>query len=433
MEEENDNSNFLEDIDRVHSEKLRLESLYSENALSLKISEIRELLKWTQNPEIISFAGGLPNPKAFPTNEIQEISQDIIKNHSASALQYGTTEGFTKLRSAIANRMNEKEDLDINDNNVLITTGSQQGLYLISMLFTNPHDKIITGAPTYLGGVCSFLSLQSSIETVPLDNNGMRTDLLEETLKKLDKAGQHVKFIYVIPTFQNPAGVTLNEKRRKKMIDLAAEYETMILADNPYSELRYEGDRVKSIKYFDDEGYVIYLGTFSKVLAPGLRCAWMIGSEELIRKCVIAKQALDLCTSTLSQYIAFEYINRGYIDPHIEKIKKIYKEKRDLMLSAMDEYFPKEVEWTRPEGGLFTWVTCPSSIDTRQLFEDAIAKKVAFVYGTPFYPIGGGENTMRLNFSHATNADIKEGIKRLAEVIKNAIEKPQAKEVITGV
>jgi 2-aminoadipate transaminase len=433
MVDQTESSEYLDNLDKIHSEKLRLESLYSDNAISLKISEIRELLKWTQNPEVISFAGGLPNPEAFPIEEVQQICTDVIKDHGSSALQYGTTEGFTKLRVAIAERMNQREGLNITENNVLITTGSQQGLYLVSMLFTNPHDKIITGAPTYLGGVCSFLSLQSSIETVPLDINGMRVDLLEETLKKLDKAGHRVKFIYVIPTFQNPAGVSLSEERRKKVIELAAEYETMILADNPYSDLRYEGESIKSIKYFDDEDYVIYLGTFSKVLAPGLRCAWMIGSEELIRKCVIAKQALDLCTSVLSQYIAYEYINRGFIDPHIEKIKKIYKEKRDIMLATMDEYFPTEIEWTRPEGGLFTWVTCPSSIDTRQLFEDAIAKKVAFVYGTPFYPIGGGENTMRLNFSHATNDDIKEGIIRLAEVIKNALEKPHAKEVITGV
>lgn len=433
MVEQSESPDSYGSIDKIHSEKLRLEGLYSFNALNLKISEIRELLKWTQQPDIISFAGGLPNPDAFPIEKIVQISADVVKDHGDAALQYGTTEGLTKLRAAIAERMNKREGLDIDEHNVLITSGSQQGLFLISMLFTNPGDKVIVGAPTYLGGACAFTSLQADMETVPLDNDGMRIDLLEGTLKQLDKAGNSPKFMYIIPTFQNPAGVTLSEARRKKAVELAHEYETLILADNPYSELRYEGDPIKSIKCFDDEGYVVYLGTFSKVLAPGLRCAWMIGSDELIRKCVIAKQALDLCTSTLSQHIAYEYIARGFIDPHIDKIKKLYTEKRDIMLGAMDEYFPEGVEWTRPQGGLFTWVTCPEGIDTRKLFEDAIAKKVAFVYGTPFYPVGGGENTMRLNFSHASNDNIKEGIKRLAEVIKAALEKPRTEEVITGV
>ncbi len=433
MVEQSERPDSYGSIDKIHSEKLRLEGLYSFNALSLKTSEIRELLKWTQQSDIISFAGGLPNPDAFPIEEITQICGDVIKDHGDAALQYGTTDGLTKLRVAIAERMNKREGLGIDEHNVLITSGSQQGLYLISMLFMNPGDKIIVGAPTYLGGTCAFSSLQSSMETVPLDNDGMRIDLLEGILKQLDKAGNNAKFIYIIPTFQNPAGVTLSEDRREKAVELARDYNTLILADNPYSELRYEGAPIKSIKCFDDEGYVIYLGTFSKVLAPGLRCAWMIGSEELIRKCIIAKQALDLCTSTLSQHIAYEYIARGFIDPHIEKIKKIYKVKRDIMLRTMDEYFPEGVEWTHPQGGLFIWVTCPEGIDTRKLFEDAIAKKVAFVYGTPFYPVGGGENTMRLNFSHATNDDIKEGIERLGEVIKTMLEKPRTEEVITGV
>ena len=269
--------------------------------------------------------------------------------------------------------------------------------------------------------------------TIPLDNDGMCTDTLEETLIRLDNKKIRVKFIYLIPTFQNPTGVTLSEKRRKRAIDLAEAYDTMVVSDNPYSELRYKGEPLTPLLNYDDGTHVIYLGTFSKILVPGLRIAWMAGSPELLKKCIISKQSIDLCTNPFNQYIVTEYMNRGLLNPHIKKICEIYKEKMDIMLSAMDEFFPQEVQWTRPEGGLFTWVTCPDNINTRELFEYAIVEKVAYVTGSAFFANGGGENTMRVNFSHPSNEKIHEGVRRLSNVLKDALSKPKATEVITGV
>jgi 2-aminoadipate transaminase len=422
-----------EEIDRLHSERIRLESLYSRRAKGLKASEIRELLKLTQQPDIISFAGGLPNPITFPYEELQEIACEVIKKHGKLALQYGTTEGYIGLRKQIAEWMNKRYKTDFDDSNILITSGSQQGLMIISYLMLNSNDTLIASNPTYLGGIGAFNAFRANIETVPLDNDGMVMDNLEETLIRLDRNKIPVKFIYLIPTFQNPTGVTLSEKRRKRAMDLAESYDTMILSDNPYSELRYKGTPLTPLMKLDEEHRVVFLGTFSKILVPGLRIAWMVGSHEFIKRCTICKQSMDLCTNPFNQYIAAEFMERGLLDPHIKKICEIYKEKMEIMLKAMDEFFPKEVEWTQPEGGLFTWATCPEHINTRELFEKAIIDKVAYVIGGAFFPNGGGENTMRINFSHPTNEKISEGIKRLGKVIETAIAEPIPKEVITGV
>ncbi len=422
-----------DDIDRLHSEKIRLESLFSRRAKGLQASEIRELLKLTQKPDIISFAGGLPNPITFPYEEIKEIAAEVIDKHGKLAFQYGTTEGHLPLRQEISKWMNSKYDTNFDESNILIISGSQQGLLIVAHLFLNSNDTIITGNPTYLGGIGAFNAFRANMETVPLDNDGMRIDALEEILIRLDRKKVKVKFIYVIPTFQNPTGVTLSEDRRKRLIDLAESYDTLVVSDNPYSELRYKGEPLTPLIKYDDGTHVIYLGTFSKTLVPGLRIAWMAGSSEFLKKAIMCKQSVDLCTNPFNQYIVAEYMSRGLLDPHIKKICEIYKEKMDIMLTAMDEFFPKEVEWTLPEGGLFTWATCPEHINTRELFEQAVIEKVAYVIGSAFFPNGGGENTMRINFSHPTNEKIREGVHRLGKVLETAIAKPKAKDVITGV
>ncbi|WP_455392484.1 aminotransferase-like domain-containing protein [[Eubacterium] cellulosolvens] len=410
-----------------------MESLYSRRAKGLKASEIRELLKLTQQPDIISFAGGLPNPVTFPYDELKEISAEVIKNHGQLALQYGTTEGHVPLREQIAEWMNKRYKIAIDESNILITSGSQQGLMILGYLMLNSNDTVIVSNPTYLGGIGAFNAFRGNMETIPLDNDGMVIDHLEEALIRLDRNKIPVKFIYLIPTFQNPTGVTLSEERRKRVMDLSEAYDTMILSDNPYSELRYKGTPLTPLITMDEDNRVVYLGTFSKILVPGLRIAWMVGSQEFIKKCTICKQSIDLCTNPFNQYIVAEFMSRGLLDPHIQKICEIYKEKMDIMLKAMDEFFPKEVQWTQPEGGLFTWVTCPEHVNTRELFETAIIEKVAYVIGGAFFPNGGGDNTMRVNFSHPTNEKISEGVRRLGNVLENAIAEPVAKEVITGV
>jgi 2-aminoadipate transaminase len=422
-----------DDIDKLHSEKIRLDTLFSRRAKGLQASEIRELLKLTQKPDIISFAGGLPNPVTFPYEQIDEIASEVIKKNGKLAFQYGTTEGHAPLRHEIAQWMNNRFDINMDETNILITSGSQQGLLIVAHLFLNSNDTIITSNPTYLGGIGAFNAFRANIETVPLDNDGMHIENLEELLISLDRKKVRVKFIYVIPTFQNPTGVTLSEPRRKRLIDLAESYDTMVISDNPYSELRYKGEPLTPLMKMDDGTHVIYLGTFSKTLVPGLRIAWMAGSTEYLKKAILCKQSLDLCTNPFNQYIVAEYMNRGLLNPHIKKICEIYKEKMEIMLNAMDEFFPKDVDWTRPEGGLFTWATCPEHINTRELFEQAIIEKVAYVTGSAFFPNGGGENTMRINFSHPTNEKIHEGVRRLGKVLETAIKKPKTEEVITGI
>ena len=383
-----------DEIDRLHSEQLRLESLFSRRAKGLRASEIRELLKLTQKPDIISFAGGLPNPVTFPYDELEDIVTGVIKEHGNFALQYGTTEGHLPLREHLANWMNKKYGTNLDESNILITHGSQQGLMIVAYIFLNSNDTIIVGNPTYLGGIGAFRAFRANMETVPLDNDGMCVDHLEETLIRLDRKKVRVKFIYVIPTFQNPTGVTIPELRRKRIMDLAEAYDTMVVSDNPYSELRYKGKPLKSLLTYEEADRVIYLGTFSKILVPGFRIAWIVASHEPLKKCILSKQSMDLCTNPFTQYIAAEFMNRGLLDPHIKEICKIYKEKMDIMLKAMDKHFPDQVEWTRPEGGLFTWVTCPEHINTRELFEQAVIEKVAYVIGGAFFPNGGGDNTM---------------------------------------
>jgi len=363
----------------------------------------------------------LPNPKSFPIKDLEGVVISVLENHGRAALQYGTTQGLSDLREIIAERAH-KDGIKTTADNVIITSGSQQALDTVGKVFLNPGDTALVGLPSYLGGINAFRSYESNLVGIPLDKDGMNIDILEEKIKELLKNDILPKFIYVIPTFQNPAGVVMPESRRKQLIDVANEYDLVIVEDDPYGKLRFDTPPVEPIKAFDDEGRVIYMSTFSKILSPGFRLAWTIAPEELTRKMIICKQALDLCTNTFTQFIVNEFIRSGSLDLHIMKICEMYKPKRDIMVSAMKKYFPEGYVCNKPKGGMFAWVTLPEGIDTETMFLDAIKEKVAYVHGKAFHVDGSGSRSMRLNFSYASNEQIEEGIKRLGNVIKKKLE-----------
>jgi len=398
-----------------------LESIFSDNAGRMKKSEIRELLKLTQRPEVISFAGGLPATSSFPIQELQEISCEVLKVSGASALQYSTTEGDNELRSLLVERYRE-QGLNITINNLIITTASQQGLDLLGRVFINPGDRVICGLPSYLGGLQAFQSYGAEMTGIKFDEYGMRSDILESTLEELKHKGEMPKFIYIIPDFQNPAGITMPEWRRKEIIDIARKYDLLIVEDSPYREIRFEGESQKMIHALDGNGQVILLGTFSKIFVPGFRIGWMIADEKIIDKVVSAKQSSDLCTAAFVQKIAAMYIKKGYFDKNLKKIIIDYKDKRDNMLEAFREFMPEGVTWTEPQGGLFLFLKLPEQIDAAVLFQRAIKENVAFVIGSVFHCDGSGKNTARINFSFCSKEDAREGVKRLANAIRAEIE-----------
>ena len=401
---------------------VNLERLFSLRAQKLKASEIRELLKLTQLPGMISLAGGLPNPKAFPVDVIHECIEKVFKDHILNALQYGTTEGLPNLRRLLAERMRERKGIDCEMHDIMITNGAQQALNLLAFVFIDPGDTIITGAPTYLGATQAFHAFEANIESIPLGDNGFDIQSLKRNLKRLHRNEIFPKFIYTVPSFQNPSGVTIPLEARQELLDIASEYDLLIIEDDPYGELVFEGEPVPSIKSLDTKGRVIYMSTFSKILAPGFRLGWLTCSEEILNKFTLAKQSADLCTNSFGQYVAYEYIKGGYLDSQLDIIKKMYKKKRNVMLRAIEEYFPKGVKWTVPQGGMFLWVTVPRRVNTRVMFQRAVGKKVAYVVGDAFYPDGSGHNTMRLNFSYAGDEEIREGIIRLAQVMKEEMD-----------
>ncbi len=399
---------------------------YAHRAQKAKTSEIRELLKLTEQPEMISFAGGLPAPEVFPIKEFQEACNFVLNTRGAQALQYGTSEGYTPLREMIA-RHNSRYSVPVTADNILITSGSQQALDLIGRLFINRGDYIVVESPTYLGALQAWNAYGAQYITVPADEHGMDTDYLEEALR----VGP--KFIYVLPNFQNPSGSTLSLERRKRLILLADQYGVPIIEDDPYGQLRYEGEHIPSVVMLDNQyrndtdgeysGNVIYLSTFSKLLAPGLRLAWVIAPPNVIQKLVMAKQAADLHSSTFNQQVAYEVAKGGFLDEHVKVIRSVYKERRDVMLELMEEIFPTEMRWTKPLGGMFLWGILPQGVDAAEILKMAIKKKVAFVPGGSFHPDGGKNNTMRINFSYSSPDVIREGITRLGETLKEAFKK----------
>ena len=390
---------------------------FAQRTKAVKSSTIRELLKLTQRPEVISFAGGLPAPEVFPVERFQNACQRVLQSKGAMALQYSASEGYTPLREYIAQKM-ARYGIIASAENVLITTGSQQALDLIGKLLINRGDRVLVEAPTYLGALQAFNVYGAEYVSVPIDHDGLCTGQLDEALRS------GPKFMYVLPNFQNPGGVTLSEPRRHELVLLADKYGIPIIEDDPYGQLRYEGEHLPSLLVLDrdnlrrDDGYhlgnVIYLSTFSKTLAPGVRLGWIVAPPEVISKLVQLKQGADLHSSTFDQMVAYEVVHDGYLDEHVKKIRAIYRERRDVMLDALKEYFPHEVTWTHPQGGLFLWVTLPEGLDMDRLFQAAVRENVAFVPGDCFYPDGAeGNRHMRLNFSHSTPQMIREGIRRL--------------------
>ena len=389
----------------------------STSAKSMKRSAIREILKLLKNPEIISFAGGLPSPDSFPIKEIKEITSMVLDKQGASALQYGTTEGDPDLREMLLKRHND-QGLSVSHENLAISTGSQQALDILSKIFIDRGDCVICGLPSYLGGLSAFSIYGAQLQGIPFDEYGMRADELEKTLKKLHNENQKVKFIYVIPDFQNPAGITMPGSRRKEILKIASKYDLLIIEDSPYRDIRFEGKEQKLMYEIDTEGRVITLFTFSKILAPGFRLAWLLGNPEIIDKFLMAKQSADLCSPVLVQKIAAEYMKRGLLDKNLVNTIRLYKSRRDHMLSCFEKYMPEGVKWTKPEGGLFLFITLPENMNADELLNLAIEKKVAFVKGSAFYCNDCGKNTMRINFSYCDEDTITKGVERLAGVIK---------------
>jgi 2-aminoadipate transaminase len=406
--------------------------LFSTRSKNLKSSEIRELLKLTQSPGFISLAGGLPNPQAFPVTAIHECIEKVFKNNISNALQYGATEGLPLLRSVLAQRMKQKKNIDCQLHDILITSGAQQALSFIAFNLLDPGDTYITSAPTYLGALQAFHAYQGSCECIPMNDQGIDIDSLRRNLKRLHRTGITPKFLYAVATFQNPSGESISLEHRKELIEIASEYDFMIVEDDPYGELIFEGDPIPPIKSLDNKGRVIYVGTFSKVLAPGFRLAWVIASEEIINRFALTKQSADLCSNMFVQYVAYEYIKGGYLEKQIEHIKELYRHKRDVMIKALKEFFPEGAKWTVPHGGMFLWVTLPKNVNTRLMFKRAVNKKVAYVVGDAFYPDSSNYNSMRLNFSYSEDDVIIEGIKRLAEVIKEEMETSYDRDYYVG-
>ncbi len=400
---------------------------YAQRTQRMTSSAIRELLKLTEQPGIISFAGGLPAPEVFPIQQVQEATERVLAEHGAQALQYGTTEGYLPLREMIA-RHTARVGLEITPDNILITSGSQQALDLLGKIFINRGDRILVESPTYLGALQAWNAYGAEYVPVASDENGMIVDALEEALRT------GPKFIYVLPNFQNPTGVTLALERRHKLVALADRYGVPVIEDDPYGQLRFEGEHLPALVVIDGSqrkngctdfcyrGNIIYLSTFSKILAPGLRLAWVVAPPEVIRKLVQAKQGADLHTATFNQMIAHEVARGGFIDQHVHVIRRVYRERRDVMLTAMGEHFPTNVQWTHPQGGLFLWGTLPKEMDAKEVLKAAVAEKVAFVPGESFFPRGDVLNTMRLNFSNASPEMIREGIMRLGHVLTELME-----------
>ncbi len=394
-----------------------LEKSFSKMTGRMKKSAIRELLKLTKKPGLISFAGGLPAPCTFPSEELIEISKEVLTNEAGLALQYGMTEGDDLLREQLTSRY-QKVGLPITKENLVITTSSQQGLDFLGRVFLNEGDKVVVGLPSYLGGLQAFSMYGVELVGVKHDEFGMSADNLEKTLSEMKEKGEKPKFVYVIPDFQNPAGVTMPENRRKEIIAVAHKYEVLIVEDSPYRELRFEGKDQPTLYQLDEKGTTITLGTFSKIFVPGFRIGWVIAHPDIVDKFVTVKQAADLCTPAFVQRIAARYMEKGYFEKNLEKTIKMYGHKKKVMMDCFKQYMPDFVRWTDPEGGLFLFVYLPENMDSEKLFLKAIENDVAFVVGHVFHCDGSGRNTFRMNFSFCDEDQIIEGVKRLAEAIK---------------
>lgn len=398
---------------------------FADRTARMSSSAIRELLKVTEQPDFISFAGGLPAPEVFPVKEVAAAARRVLRDSGPQALQYGATEGYRPLRELVAERMT-RVGVPATVENVLITTGSQQALDLLGKILVNPGDRVLVESPTYLAALQAWSVYGAEYLEAPADDDGLRTDDLEDLLRS------RPKFLYCLPNFQNPAGVTLAANRREALARLAMRYGVPIVEDDPYRELRFEGDDLPRVIEHDARlrgddlysGSVVYLSTFSKTLAPGLRIGWVVAAPELIHKLTQAKQGSDLHTATFNQMLAYELDRTGFLERHRAVIVREYRARRDAMLEALADSFPEGTTWTHPQGGMFLWVRLPESMDTSELLPDAVARQVAFVPGAPFHPSGSGHNTMRLNFSNSSPDTIRTGIARLGSLLHDRLKTP---------
>ena len=385
----------------------------------LKGSAVRELMALTARPEVISFAGGMPAPELFPVEGVKEAACAVLDEMGRKALQYAPTEGYIPLREQIVKRMEERLHIKTDIDHVLITSGSQQGLDFSARVFLNPGDVILVESPSYVGALNAFNACEPTYVEVPTDDYGM----IPEELERILETTENVKLIYVIPDFQNPSGKTWSMKRREHFMELINKYEIPVIEDNPYGDLRFEGEYLPSLKSMDTKDLVIFLGTLSKVFCPGLRIGWVCAPAEILAKYNFVKQGADLQVSSFDQMLASKFMDMYDLNEHVEKIKAVYKVRRDLMLKTMEETFPAGVTWTKPEGGLFTWVTLPEGVDAGKIAPKLLEQNVAYVPGGAFYPYPGKENHFRLNYSNATEENLVEGIKRIGAVLTAELSK----------
>ena len=416
---------------RAHTSARDLEryaALFAQRTRVMRSSAMRDLMEITARPEVISLAGGLPDTSTFPPESFAAQMTRIAQESSAEALQYGPTEGFARTRECIGEVMGA-EGMHPDPDDIIVTTGGQQAIDLVAKTLVDPGDVVVCEAPTYPGAVPVFCSYEADTRQVEMDSDGMRVDLLEELLDELAAEGRRPKFIYTVPTFQNPAGVTLSAERRRRLVEIARERELLVVEDNPYGLLRYEGEPAQALYALDGGDYVLYVGTFSKILSPGIRLGWLCAPPPVMEKVVLGKQASDLCSSTLTQYFVDEYFGEGQWGDYIESLIGVYRSRRDAMLESLERHFPEQATWTTPEGGLFVWATLPDYFDTTDLLARALRENVAFVPGAAAYADGRGTGSMRLNFSGSNEDEIREGIRRIGKV---ASEQVELFETLTG-
>jgi 2-aminoadipate transaminase len=399
----------------------RYAALFAERTKVMKSSAMRDLMALTERDEVISLAGGLPDTSTFPPDSYAALMRQVAAESCARALQYAPTEGLEVVKRCILEVMGEESMHGIDTDEVLVTTGGQQVIDLVCKTLIDPGDVILAEAPTYPGAVPTFCAYEADVVQVEMDRDGMRVDEMEATLDRLESDGRRPKFIYTVPTFQNPAGVTMSLPRRERLVRIAQERELLVLEDNPYGLLRYEGDPVPTLRALDGGEFVIYLGTFSKILSPGIRLGWAVAPRPVLAKMNIGKQAADLCSSSMTQHFVAAYFDSGRWQEYVRSLAEIYRRRRDTMLDALAEHLPPEAEWTHPAGGLFVWATLPDYIDTTDLLARALQENVAFVPGRAAFLDGRGGSSMRLNFSGVAEDDIREGVRRIGKVVREQV------------
>jgi 2-aminoadipate transaminase len=397
----------------------RYAALFADRTKVMRSSAMRDLMALTERDDVISLAGGLPDTSTFPPDSYASLMTAVSVQSCARALQYGPTEGFALVKSCIADVM-AAEGMRADTDEMLVTTGGQQAIDLVCKTLVDPGDVVVAEAPTYPGAIPTFCSYQADVVQIPMDRDGMRTDQLEATLDALEHDGRRPKFIYTVPNFHNPAGVTMSLQRRRELVRIASERQLLVLEDNPYGMLRYEGEPLPTLYSLDDE-FVIYTSTFSKILSPGVRLGWAVAPAPILEKMQVGKQGSDLCSSSISQYFVRAYFDSGPWGDYVGSLVEIYRRRRDVMLDALAEHFPREAEWTHPQGGLFIWATMPDYIDTTDLLARALQEKVAFVPGRAAYLDGRGGSSMRLNFSGVPESAIREGVRRIGEVVHEQV------------